>query len=73
MAGFVKDNLAQLEHIKKTQPSATHIYMRRNGEDGAVIDVPIKDHAITTIMRNPLWKIVASNETMDDEVAQLFR
>lgn len=72
MQGLIDLNLTKFEEIQRTQPRATHIYIRRNGEDGAVIDIPLRD-VITTIKRNPMWEIVSSNETMDADVAELFK
>jgi hypothetical protein len=66
-----KKNLEKLEEIRKKNPSATHIYMRRIGKDNLIVDIPM-DHAVFTIRQWPLWELVASNKDMDDDLEETF-
>jgi hypothetical protein len=68
----IKENLAKLADIRKKNPSATHIYMRRVDKDNLVVDIPV-DHAEFTIRQRPAWELVSSNQQMDDDVEALFR
>lgn len=67
----VQSNLEKLKEITESNRSATHIYLRRVGEDNLVVEVPLS-HAETTIRREKAWEVVASNKEMDDVVEQIF-
>lgn len=67
-------NLELLEKIKKDNPSATHVYVRRFNREGADIgwvDIPIGT-VLVTLKQHPDWEILSSNKQMDDEVEKLF-
>lgn len=68
----VQINLEKVADIRKRNPTAKHVYIRRVGQDGLVIDIPV-DHAEVTIRRHPKWEIVSSSKEMDDEVEALFK
>ena len=67
-----QDNLDKLAEIKKSNPSATHVYMRRCDKDNMVVDIPM-DQAEFTIRMRKFWKLEASNKQMDDAVEALFK
>lgn len=67
----VMENLRRLEEIKKKEPHATHVYMRRTNKDNLAVDIPIS-HADFTIRNNPIWILEESNKQMDYEIEQLF-
>lgn len=68
----IERNLNILASLRKSNPSMTHIYMRRTDKDGLVIDIPV-EHAEATIRLRKHWEVVASNKQMDDAVEQLFK
>jgi hypothetical protein len=65
----IEINLQKLAEIKRGQPKATHVYFRRVGKDGLIVDIPI-EQAEFTIRQWPLWEITASNKDMDEAVEQ---
>lgn len=68
----IAENLEKLADIRRKNPTASHIYIRRTTKDNLVVDIPIAQ--IEFIIRNnPLWEVVASNKQMDDAVEALFK
>jgi hypothetical protein len=67
----IKENIEKLNDILKKTPDSKFIYIRRNGAQNDVIDVPITQ-VIPTIKRNPTWEITEAIEQMDEEMKNLF-
>lgn len=68
----IEYNIKKLAEIRASNPKATHVYFHRIGDDGLIVDVPIEEHAMTTIKQHPKWLIVASNKDMDEAVDEVF-
>ena len=68
----VAENLKKLADIKQKFPNSTHVYMKRTGMDGLILDIPV-DHAEFTIHQHPEWELIMSAQQMDKEIEQIFK
>lgn len=66
-----KSNEEVLERLKRENKNMTHVYIKRWGMDGSIIDVPLNSVAMT-LKVNKMWEIVSSNKQMSEEVEKLF-
>lgn len=64
-------NIEKINLILKETPNTKFIYMKRNGNQEDIVDIPVKD-AIPTIKRNPMWEVVEAIEQMDEDIKALF-
>lgn len=71
MTNRKKQNKEMVKRMLESNPKTTHVYVKRWGMDGAVIDIPIR-HIQLTIENNPFWEVLSSNRSMDAAIEKLF-